>query len=80
MQITILAFGIAKDIIGGTSLEIQLPPGSTVATLKANLSRQFPDFQRLASLSVAVNTEYASDDQALREQDEIVLIPPVSGG
>lgn len=80
MQITILAFGIAKDIIGGSSLEIQLPAGATVSTLKTNLSRQFPDFQRLASLSVAVNTEYAGDDQPLHERDEIVLIPPVSGG
>lgn len=80
MQITILAFGIAKDIIGGPTLEIQLPPGATVSTLKANLSQRFPDFQRLAALSVAVNTEYAGDDQPLQERDEIVLIPPVSGG
>lgn len=80
MHITILAFGIAKDIIGGASLEMQLPAGATVSALKAKLSRQFPDFQRLTSLSVAVNTEYAGDEQTLHERDEIVLIPPVSGG
>lgn len=80
MQITILAFGIAKDIIGGSSLNLELPSGSTIHSLKSLLSREFPDFERLASLSVAVNTEYATDEQVLSEQDEIVLIPPVSGG
>ena len=80
MQITILAFGIAKDIIGGASLHLELPSGSTVRSLKSLLSQKFPDFERLASLSVAVNTEYATDEQILSEQDEIVLIPPVSGG
>ena len=80
MQITILAFGIAKDIIGGSSLNVELPSGATVHSLKTLLSQRFPDFQKLVSLSIAVNTEYASDDQALSERDEIVIIPPVSGG
>jgi molybdopterin converting factor small subunit len=29
---------------------------------------------------VAVNQEYASADHALRDGDEVALIPPVSGG
>ena len=29
---------------------------------------------------VAVNSEYAEGDLLLTEQDEIALIPPVSGG
>lgn len=80
MQVTILAFGIAKDIIGGATLDVELPSGSTVSLLKDVLNRKFPDFQRLASLAVAVNAAYATDEQILLEQDEIVLIPPVSGG
>jgi molybdopterin converting factor small subunit len=31
-------------------------------------------------LFIAVNQNYAADDAALKETDEIVLIPPVSGG
>jgi molybdopterin synthase sulfur carrier subunit len=32
------------------------------------------------SLMVAVNEEYASDDTALKDQDIVAFLPPVSGG
>jgi molybdopterin converting factor subunit 1 len=80
MQLKILAFGIARDIIGQFELPVELSDGADVATLKTFLIAQFPDFQKLASLRVAVNAEYADDTAPLQPQDEIVLIPPVSGG
>ncbi len=80
MQVNILAFGIAKDIVRGGQLQLELPAGATVADLKEQLCARFPDFERLASLRVAVNSEYVENSQTLAEQDEIVLIPPVSGG
>ena len=40
----------------------------------------FPDFEKLRSLSIAVNQEYREDDFLVKEGDEIVIIPPVSGG
>lgn len=80
MKITVLAFGIAKEIIGQLELTLQLSEEATVADLKSHLVSQFPDFQKLASLRVAVNTDYADDTQSLHSNDEIVLIPPVSGG
>ena len=80
MQINILAFGIAKDIVGGSFLAMELEKGTTVGKLKKRLTEQFPDFARLASLAIAVNTEYVDDETILRQSDEIVIIPPVSGG
>lgn len=80
MNLTILSFGIAKEIIGQLALPVQLSDTATVADLKQFLTDQFPDFQKLASLRVAVNTEYADDSARLHPNDEIVLIPPVSGG
>jgi molybdopterin synthase sulfur carrier subunit len=80
MKITVLAFGIAKEIIGQLELTLQLSEEATVADLKRHLVSQFPDFQKLASLRVAVNTDYADDTQLLHSNNEIVLIPPVSGG
>lgn len=80
MKIDILAFGIAKDIIRGQTLALELPAGATVGKLKDVLCETFPRFKQLKSLAIAVNTEYRPDDFFLHEKDEIVIIPPVSGG
>lgn len=80
MNINILAFGIAKDIINGQTLGLEIQDGTTVGELKVKLISQFPDFEKLRSLAIAVNEEYQEDDFILSERDEIVIIPPVSGG
>ena len=80
MQLTIFGFGIAKDIIGGNTIEIELPATTSVAELKAILFDRYPEFKKLRSLAIAVNSEYARDDQQLQLRDDVVLIPPVSGG
>lgn len=80
MTINILAFGIAKDIVNGSSVSLNIKDGATVQELKDNLCDQYPDFKKLKALSIAVNTEYQQDDFVLSEQDEVVIIPPVSGG
>ncbi|MDB4538955.1 MoaD/ThiS family protein [Saprospiraceae bacterium] len=80
MTINILAFGIAKDIINGSTLGLEIQNGTTVGDLKMELIAQFPDFEKLRSLVIAVNEEYQEDGFILSEKDEIVIIPPVSGG
>lgn len=80
MNIQILAFGIAKDIIKNSTLTLAVAPATTVGSLKEALCKQFPDFELLRSFSIAVNEEYRKDDFELSAQDEIVIIPPVSGG
>jgi len=44
------------------------------------ISKTYPEFSKLSSLAVAVNSEYAQDDVPLNRNDEIAIIPPVSGG
>ena len=80
MEIKILAFGIAREILGAAAFSIQLPGQPTVGQLKAHLCRSFPAFEKLASFAVALNAEYAEDQQAIQPGDEVVIIPPVSGG
>ena len=80
MNINILAFGIAKDIINGSTLGLEIQDGTTVGALKMKLISQFPDFEKLRSLAIAVNEEYQDDDFVLSEKDEVVIIPTVSGG
>ncbi|MDR6565723.1 molybdopterin synthase sulfur carrier subunit [Chitinophaga ginsengisegetis] len=75
----ILLFGAAKDIAGVPVLD--KPEHITdVATLKAWLYEVYPSLQQLRSVMIAVNRTYAADTQEISSQDEIAVIPPVSGG
>lgn len=80
MKTSILAFGIIKDFFNGPSKELELEDGTTVAALKEELETLFPEMKRLKSYMVAVNNEYAENEQVLCSKDEIAIIPPVSGG
>ncbi len=80
MKVKILAFGIARDILGTRNLEMDLPEATPISGLKDYLVAKYPDFTKLRSLKLAVNQEYASDDLIITNLDEIVIIPPVSGG
>lgn len=80
MHLKILLFGIARDIAGNSTLEIEAEQGISAGELKADLLKRYPRFERVSSLLLAVNNEYAADSAILYETDEIALIPPVSGG
>ncbi len=80
MTIKLVAYGIAKDIIGKHQVEIQVEAVNNIGELKEWLCQKYPDFQKLRSLSLAVNEEYQEDVFALTAKDEVVIIPPVSGG
>jgi sulfur-carrier protein len=75
----IKAFGITKDILGGKETVIELK-GNTVEELKRELYGKYPQLLTLRSLYIAVNNDYADDAMQLSANDEIALIPPVSGG
>lgn len=80
MKINLLAFGIAREIIGSGEMEFYLEGEARVGKLKEALQARYPAFTDLASLKIAVNEAYARDEQQINEGDEIVIIPPVSGG
>ena len=74
-------FGITKELVG--KAEIELPETveiKTVGELKNWLFSQFPDIGGLNSLAVAVDHDYAEDHELLNPNQEVALIPPVSGG
>lgn len=80
MNIRVLAFGIAKDFFGGSSVNIELADDATVFNLQYALEQQYPRLKQLKSYMLAVNNEYALPEDTIHERDEIALIPPVSGG
>ena len=78
-MITVKLFGIAKDIVGSNTLNIEQEIGS-VDDLLTYLKSEYPRFKDLTSLLVAINDEYANSTAIIESEDEVALIPPVSGG
>jgi len=80
--INVLMFGIAKEIFGESSVEIEMsePLILAVSSLKSLLEKQQPALKGIGSYMIAVNNEFAEPDQVIHLKDEIALIPPVSGG
>src|SRR5271157_1962304 len=81
MKIGVLFFGVLKDLVGRSGETVDLPEGSRVREVLFYYAREAPRFEAMVpSLAIAVNREYAGADRALREGDEVGLLPPVSGG
>ena len=70
-----------RDITGKSETEVSLPAGTRAADVWQSLRR---DHVALAGYNkppmIAVNENYASPETELRDGDELVFIPPVSGG
>ena len=78
---TVLLFGVTRDIVGKGSMSVPDVDGiETVGDLKRLLMEPYPARRELSSLALAVNQSYARDNDPVNESDEIALIPPVSGG
>ena len=81
MQVRVLFFGMLKDVVGRASDSLTLPAGATLADLLARYRSEFPRLQPfLPSLALSINREYAAAGQPLHDNDEVALLPPVSGG
>ena len=79
-SVSVLLFGITRDLTGQSAITLPLGEGTQVGDVLASLHQQFPALAGIRSVLVAVNGEYAETDQILNQNDEIALIPPVSGG
>lgn len=78
--LTVLLFGITRDLVGQSTVAVPLTKGTRVADLMTHLNEQYPALANVKSILVAVNSEYAEPDTLLTPSDEVALIPPVSGG
>lgn len=80
MKVHILAFGIAKDLIGTGSTQIEMEKGKSIADLRQLLEKRFPELKKLGTYMIAQNSKYTNGNERIEAQDEIAIIPPVSGG
>jgi sulfur-carrier protein len=74
-------FASLREAAGRGEAELSLEPDATAEHAWQALVREHPALAaRRASLAASVNRRYAPFDTALADGDEVVFIPPVSGG
>src|SRR5580658_4484996 len=81
MRVTVLFFGVLKEMLSSGSQTLDLPAGSTVDAVLEHYRDLLPQQPKLwSTLAIAVNQSYAVKGCLLRDGDEVALLPPVSGG
>ncbi|NNF36394.1 MAG: MoaD/ThiS family protein [Saprospiraceae bacterium] len=77
----IKCFGISRDITGADEVEIDISSnGISVSKLKSELLESYPGLSMVSQFFIAINHEYGGKNDIIRNDDEIAIIPPVSGG
>jgi molybdopterin converting factor subunit 1 len=81
MRVKVLFFGMLKEIAGRSTENVDLQEGASVRDLLGHYESQLPALKNLLpSVALAVNQQYAAPDTVLGPDDEVALLPPVSGG
>lgn len=81
MRVRVLLFGVLRDLAGKSSEALDLPEDAVVGDVLAYFESYIPQLKEaMPSLAVAVNQQYAGSDTKLKSDDEVALLPPVSGG
>ena len=81
MRVTIRLFARLRDLAGTGELIRDVPEPATVRSVWTAVTADMPALaQYEATMSVAVNAEYARMAAAVHDGDEVAFLPPVSGG
>jgi molybdopterin converting factor subunit 1 len=81
MRVRVRLFAVLREAAGQGQIELELPPGATPETAWARLAAEHPELaSRRQGLAAAVNRSYAAFGDPLADGDELVFVPPVSGG
>ena len=81
ITITLKLFAVYQEAIGAAEQTLVLPAGIPAGEVRDRLIQQHPSLAQWKDLTrFGINLQFAEADTALSDGDELVLIPPVSGG
>ncbi len=80
-QVRVLFFATLRDLAGTQEVSVDVENGTNVQELKTILASLYPSINgSVNNVLIAVNREFAFDEDIIPEGAEIGLFPPVSGG
>lgn len=81
ITITVKLFAAYQEAYGVSELCLSFPPQTSVKKVLDTLLKEHPELQEWSNLTrFGVNLQFVDADTILQDGDEVVLIPPVSGG
>jgi len=77
----VLFFATLRDRTGVKETSLEFPHGVRIVDIKRMVLQKFPVLeQHMDTLIVAMNHEFAGDEDSVMDGAEIAMFPPVSGG
>ena len=81
MHVTVKLFALIREKAATDHLALDLPDGADVNRAVEAIRRRHPTLAPyLDNLRFSLDMDFVEPDTTLHEGDEVVLIPPVSGG
>lgn len=81
ISVTVKLFAAYQEAYQVSELILELPPQTTVSLVLDQLIHEHPQLNQWRNLTrFGVNLQFVEPDTTLQNGDEVVLIPPVSGG
>lgn len=80
-SLTVLFFATLRERAGMKTMAVDMPSGATLGDLRQRLCELLPDLApALDNATVAINRDFAFDNDVLPAAAEVAFFPPVSGG
>lgn len=80
MKVKVRLFASLREEVGQELVELEVPDQCSVDSLLKVFTSLYPKTEGLGPVLVAVNQEVGDLETLVKEEDEVVLLPPVSGG
>ncbi len=81
ITVTIKLFAIYQEAFDAAEISYQFPPNTPVKAVLDRLTLDRPQLAQWRDLTrFGINLEFVEPERIMLDRDEVVLIPPVSGG
>jgi sulfur-carrier protein len=81
ITVTIKLFAVYQEAFDATEISYQFPANTPVKAVLARLTLDRPQLGQWHEVTrFGINLEFVEPDTIMHDRDEVVLIPPVSGG
>lgn len=81
VTITVKLFAAYQDALGMPEVQLDFPPATPVSAVRDRLIDEHPNLAQWRDLTrFGINFRFVEPDTPIQSGDEVVLIPPVSGG